>query len=60
METTEARKKANRKYADSNCKMISLQLNYNTDKDIISKLLCVDNRQGYIKALIRKDLGGES
>lgn len=35
---------------------IYLKLNNNTDADILAKLASVDNRQGYIKQLIRADI----
>ena len=37
--------------------LINLRLNKNTDKDIINKLESVGNKQGYIKDLIRSDIG---
>lgn len=33
-----------------------MNLNNNTDSDIIAQLAKVESKQGYIKALIRKDL----
>ena len=33
-----------------------MKLNKNTDSDIIQKLESVPNRQGYVKAIIRKDI----
>lgn len=33
-----------------------LKLNKGTDKDILKRLEAVDNKQGYIKALIRADI----
>lgn len=53
---SEAKLKANEKYLKANTKIVSLRLNYNTDKDIINKLDEVDSKMGYIKELIRKDL----
>ena len=53
---SEAKLKANEKYLKANTKIVSLRLNYNTDKDIIKKLDEVDSKMGYIKELIRKDL----
>lgn len=47
---------AQRKYDDKNCKRINLKLNLKTDEDILKKLEEVENIQGYIKQLIRKDL----
>ncbi len=56
---SEAKLKANEKYLKANTKIVSLRLNYNTDKDIIKKLDEVDSKMGYIKELIRKDLQKE-
>ena len=53
---SEARLRANRKYADKNCVSFSIQLNRNTDADILDHLNKQENRQGYIKELIREDL----
>lgn len=36
--------------------MFCLKLNRKTDKDVIEALEAVDNKQGYIKALIRADI----
>lgn len=36
---------------------VLLKLNCNTDKDVLQKLGSVPSKQGYIKALIRKDIG---
>ncbi len=35
---------------------IVMDLNHNTDSDILEKLQAVPSRQGYIKALIRADM----
>ena len=56
---SEAKLKANEKYLKANTKIVSLRLNYNTDKDILKKLDEVDSKMGYIKELIRKDLQKE-
>ena len=53
---TEAQKRAKTKYDKKNCVQILMKLNRNTDSDILDKLESVDNKQGYIKSLIRKDL----
>ena len=53
---SEARARANKKYADKHCKSFSMQLNLTTDADIIAQLEKQDNRQGYIKELIRQDI----
>nr|DAO63227.1 MAG TPA: hypothetical protein [Caudoviricetes sp.] len=34
-----------------------MNLNHHTDKALLDKLNSVPSKQGYIKALIRKDLG---
>jgi len=54
--TTEAQKKAKAKYDKANTKQIMLKLNLKTDADILDQLDSVENKQGYIKDLIRKDL----
>lgn len=57
--SSEAQKKAQKKY-DKNSKgkfkVLTLKLNKETDSDVLKKLASVDNMQGYIKGLIRKDL----
>lgn len=53
---TEAQKKAQARYAAKNTRQINLQFNKTTDADILAKLDSVDNKLGYIKALIRADL----
>ena len=55
--TTEAQKKAVAKYDAKNTKVYAVKLNYKTDEDIIRKLDEQDNVQGYIKKVIRKDIG---
>ena len=54
--TSEAQKRAQAKYDKANTTQIILKLNKKTDADILEKLQGVDNRQGYIKELIRQDL----
>lgn len=56
MATSEALKKAIRKYDKDHTKQILLKLNKGTDADILQKLDEVDNKQGYIKGLIRDDI----
>ena len=53
---TEAQKRANAKYDKANTKQIIMKLNLTTDADILARLDSVENRQGYIKSLIRKDI----
>lgn len=54
--TTEAVKRASKKYDQQNTKMISVKLNKNTDADILKHIEKIDNKQRYIKALIRKEI----
>ena len=42
-----------------NTVVVTMKLNKNQDADIIEKLNSVDNRQGYIKDLIRADISDE-
>lgn len=56
MAASEALKKAIRKYDKGHTKQILLKLNKGTDADILQKLDEVDNKQGYIKGLIRDDI----
>lgn len=57
--TTEAQKKAVLKYDAANTKQYHLKLNLKEDKEIIAKLDSIGNKQGYIKSLIKADLGIE-
>ena len=43
-------------YNAKNTVQFSMKLNNRTDADILQKLATVENRQGYIKELIRKDI----
>ena len=56
--TSEAQRKAVAKYDAKNTRYFAIKLNKTHDADIIKKLDEVDNKQGYIKELIRKDIGG--
>lgn len=47
---------ASQKYDAENAKRIYLKLNKKTDADIIGFLASKKNVQGYIKALIRRDM----
>lgn len=57
--TTEAAKAAKSKYDAKTAKHISLKLNKNTDADIIEHLMKLQNVQGYLKDLIRRDIGSK-
>ena len=48
---------AKKRWDAENTVQIKLKLNKNRDQDVIDKLNSVDSKQGYIKELIRKDLG---
>lgn len=54
--SSDARLKANAKYDASHTIQIKLKLNLNTDSDIIERMNEVENKQGYIKDLIRADI----
>lgn len=53
---TEAQKKAAKKYDDNNTVMVSIKLNKKTDADIVRHIKKFDNKQAYIKSLIREDI----
>lgn len=57
--TSEARKRAQYKYNKAHTKQVTLRLNKRTEADILEWLGKVDNKQGYIKALIRADMARE-
>lgn len=57
---TEAKKKANAKYDAGHTTQFMMKLNNSTDKDILEKLDLVENKQGYIKNLIRADISKET
>ena len=39
---------------------VVMNLNHNTDRDVIEKLSSVPSKQGYIKTLIREDIAKDS
>lgn len=51
-----SRSKSQAKYDAKATKRYGLKLNIKYDNDVIEKLESVENIQGYIKALIRKDM----
>jgi hypothetical protein len=57
--TSDAQLRAVRKYDDASTRQIKIKLNLRTDADILQKLEEIDNIQGYVKALIRKDMNQE-
>ena len=54
--TSDAQKKAVRKYDEAKTVQFKMKLNKGTDSDILEKLASVENKQGYIKQLIRADI----
>lgn len=48
--------KASIKYDKENTIQVRFKLNKKTDADIIEHLQTVENKQGYLKDLIRKDM----
>lgn len=54
---TDALKRAIKKYDAANTMQIHLKLNIKTDADIIEHLSKQESKQGYIKELIRDDMG---
>ena len=55
---TQAQYQAQRKYDKNHTKSILLKLNLTSDADILAKLNDMDNKQGYVKELIRRDILG--
>ena len=56
MAITEAQARAAEKYKRENTKQYKLMLSLKYDQDIIAQLDNVENRQGYLKQLIRADI----
>lgn len=56
MPASEALKRAVRKYEKENIRQIKFNLSLKYDLDVIEKLDSVQNKQGYIKSLIRADI----
>ena len=54
--TSEAQKRANEKYDRLNTTQVKIKLNNNTDADVLDKLAKEENKQRYIKNLIRQDI----
>lgn len=52
----DAHSKASTKYNKSNVLKVNVNINRNTDADIIAWFESIPNKQGYIKELIRKDM----
>ena len=58
--TSEAKLRWNAAYAKTQCKSFSMNLCYNTDGDLIEYLTSMENRQGYLRQLIRNDMERKS
>ena len=56
MAVSEAHKRASVKYNKENTRQINFRFTEH-DADILERLDAVPNKQGYIKALIRADIG---
>lgn len=56
--SSEAQIRAAAKYDKTNTRLIQLKLNKKTDADILEFLDGLDNRQGFIKDMIRKHIKG--
>lgn len=48
--------KSHQKWVAENTTRVVMNLNHNTDKDVLEKLSTVQSKQGYIKSLIRADI----
>lgn len=53
---TAAQIRASKKYNEANRKTFALHVNKKTEADILQALESVDNREGYLKELIRMDI----
>lgn len=51
--------KAHQKWVAEHTTRVVMNLNHNTDADILDKLSTVESKQGYIKNLIRNDMEKE-
>lgn len=54
--SSDAQRRASAKYDKANARYMTLKLNMKTEADLIEWLNSIDNRQGYIKRLIREDM----
>lgn len=53
---SESRLRANAKYDRLNTRRLNVKLNIHTDEDILAHLDQMENKSGYIKELIRRDM----
>ena len=54
--TSEAQKRASARYDKAHTTGVYLKLNNETDADILQQFERVDNVQGYLKELVRRDM----
>ena len=52
----DAQLRAMRKYEKKNIKQVLLKLNRRTEPELVAKIESVENKAGYLKELIRRDL----
>ncbi len=57
---TEAQIRAKEKYDKAHTQQVLFKLNRTSDADILAKLEDVENKQGYVKQLIRRDIRGNN
>ena len=57
---TEKQKRYDQDWKAKNTTRVTVRLNNNTDEDIIEFLSALNNKQGYIKELIREDMKKQS
>ena len=55
---TEAQRRASAKYDKNHTRSVLLKFNTSSDADILARLDEVENKQGYIKGLVRRDIRG--
>ena len=56
---SEAQKRASERYDAANTIQFKMKLNKTTDADDIDRQNATDNKQGYLKELIRRDIAGK-
>lgn len=59
MRSKEAMARAKKKYDQAHCKCIGLKLHKDRDADILAKLESLENKQGWIKDVMRAEIARE-
>lgn len=54
--SSEAQIRASAKYSRENTKRFSLEINKNTQADVLGAITTVESKQGYIVSLVRSDI----